>query len=237
MKTLISAIIILSSIIGHAATHTQKERLLGIYEVQDESLFLTLYWLPETSQTVQKFISDNATDPRIWSGFDSVLWNEIPKEKQLNLLVALGAELDQMEEKKLKRFWKRLSDWRLIHSKLTLIATYLNQDMDFVEFAYTDPTLRPGFQWILDNRPPSFDPKHISDTIATGETVSVFPKLVEHLLETPERQRLECYSRLLARLAETKPAEQAGAGQPDTRSEPESAGGEKPQPEAEGRTR
>ena len=237
MKTLIFAIIILSSLVGRAAAHPQKERLMGIYEEQDEKLFFALYWLPETSQTVQKFISDNATNPRIWSGFDSVLWEKIPKEKQMNLIIELGAELDQMEEKKLERFWKRLSDWRLIHSQLTLIATYQNQDMDFVEFAYTDPTLRPGFQWILDKRPPGFDPKHISDTLATGETVSVFPKLVEHLLETPERQRLECFSRLLARIAETKPAEQAGAGQPAPRPESKSEGSEKPQPEAEVRSR
>lgn len=223
MKTFIATVIILSSIVVSGATRTQKDRLMDTYKAQGDDLFFTLYWHPDSSQTFLKHISKREG----WVGFDYDLWKKVTEDEKLSLLEKIGGELD-----------RRHDDWRLIHSQLTLIASFLNQDTDFVEFAFSDPTLRPGFQWIIDKRPSSFDPKHISDTIATGETVSVFPKLVEHLLETPEKQRLECFSRLLAKIAKTKSeAAQVGTGQPATRPDSKSNDSDKPQPEAEERSR
>lgn len=234
MKTFIATLIILSSIVVSGATRTQKARIMDTYKAQGDDLFFTLYWHPDSSQTFLKHISKREG----WVGFDYDLWKKVTEDERLSLLEKIGGELDRMDKKNLESWWKRHDDWRLIHSQLTLIASYLNQDTDFVEFAFSDPTLRPGFQWIIDKRPPSFDPKHISDTIATGETVSIFPKLVEHLLETPEKQRLECFSRLLAKIAKTKSeATQVGTGQPATRPDAKSDDSEKPQPEAEGRSR
>jgi len=98
------------------------------------------------------------------------------------------------------------------------LAGFLDQDERFLDLAFSDPTLRPAFKWIIDRRKSEFDTKHIGSTFSSGEMVVFYPHLVKHLLDTPERERLECFSRLLARIAATKQtkAEQDGAGQPAT---------------------
>ena len=229
---IISAAIFSLAVGAHA--HQQAERLKEAYKAQGDGFFVPLYWLPETRETVVKHIPDHHN----WVEFDFGLWNEIPEDKKLTLLDDLGTKLDGMGGAELDALWKRARDWQRIRTQLSLLAGFLDQDEGFLDLAFTDPTLRPAFQWIIDRRPPNFDTKHVGSTLATGETASFYPHLVEYLLNRPERQRLECFSRLLARIAATKPeAEQVGAGKPATRSESDSEGGDKPQPEAEGRSR
>lgn len=232
MKTLITAFIFLCSIASSASAHPQQKHLMAAYKSQGDDLFIPLYWLPETRQTVLKHIPNHGN----WVGFEVGLWKKIAEDKKMVLLEELGTELDRMEGDKLDVLWKRVSDWQQISSQLALLARFLDQDEGFLDMAYSDPTLRPAFQWIIDRRPSNFDTKHIGSTLASGEIASFYPHLVEHLLNTPERQRLECFSRLLTRIAETKPAEQDGTGQPATRSQSKSEGSDKPQPEAEGRS-
>lgn len=204
MKTLITAFIFLCGIALSASAHPQQKHLMEAYKSQGDDLFIPLYWLPETRQTVLKHIPDHGN----WVGFEVGLWKKIAEDKKMILLEELGTELDRMEGDKLDALWKRVSDWQQISSQLALLARFLDQDEGFLDMAYSDPTLRPAFQWIIDRRPSNFDTKHIGSTLASGETASFYPHLVDHLLNTPERQRLECFSRLLARIAETKPAEQ-----------------------------
>lgn len=229
---IISAAIFSLAVGAHG--HQQAERLKEGYKAQGDGFFVPLYWLPETRETVVKHIPDHDN----WVGFEFGLWKEIPEDKKLTLLDDLGAELDGMDGAELDAFWKRARDWQRISSQLSLLAGFLDQDEGFLDLAFTDPTLRPAFQWIIDRRPPSFDTKHVGSTLATGETASFYPHLIEHLLNTPERQRLECFSRLLARIAATKQeAEQGGAGQPATRPESKSEGNDKPQPDSDGPSR
>ena len=201
MKTITIITAAIFSLAVGAYGHQQVERLKKAYKAQGDGFFVPLYWLPETRQTVVKHIPDHDN----WVGFEFGLWKKIPEDKKLTLLEDLGAELEGMEGAERDALWRRVRDWQLISSQLSLLVGFLDQDEGFLDLAFTDPTLRPAFQWIIDRRPPSFDTKHIGSTLATGETASFYPHLVEHLLNTPERQRLECFSRLLARIAETKP--------------------------------
>jgi hypothetical protein len=233
MKTLITALIFFCGIVWSASAGPQQKQLMAVYKGQGDDLFVPLYWLPETRQTVVKHIPDHNQ----WVGFESGLWKKIAEDKKLVLLDELGTELDRMDGDELDAFWKRVIDWQRISSQLALLAGFLDQDEGFLDLAYSDPITRPAFQWIIDRRPTNFDTKHIGSTLASGETASFYPHLVEHLLNSPERERLECFSRLLARIAETKPAEQAGARQPATAPESKPDGSDKPQPDAEGRSR
>jgi hypothetical protein len=61
------------------------------------------------------------------------------------------------------------------------------------------------------------------------------PETIGILDDDPARQHLK--PRLLSLFEQYKPAEQDGTGQPATRSKSDSEGGDKPQPEAEGRSR
>ena len=208
MKTSIIAILFLSSIVASAAMRPQIERLMAAYETHGDTLYFTLYWHPDSRDIFRECIPASNE----WVGFERSLWKKVPEDKKLALLNELGANLDELEDKELESWWARHDTWRHIHSQVTLLAMFLDQDGDFIELAFADRTLRPGFQWILDKRPPDFDARHIGSTLATGETVSVFPQLVEHLLDTSERQRLECFSRILELIAKTKsnkPAEQS----------------------------
>lgn len=214
--------IILSSILANVEARPQKDRLMDVYKHRGDELFFTLYWHPDSREILRKKIPVSAS----WVGFERGLWGKIPQDEKLALLEELGAELDRMEIEKRKKWWVRHRNWQLIHSQLTLLAEFLGPDADegFVEFAFQDPTLRGGFQWILDRRGPNFDPQHVSATLAQGEAVMVFPRLSEHLLQIPEKKRIECFSRVLARIAERKPAraEQGGEHQSTPRSESKS---------------
>ncbi len=199
-------ITILSCAFGIAEARQQESsRLIEIHESNSNKLYFTLYWHPDSREIFQEKIPSS----KHWVGFETALWRIIPKEKKLALLKELDANLNRMEIKERNEWWARHNDWHNIHTQLSLIATFLRPDTEagFVEFAFQDPTLRPGLQWILDIRGPEFDSKHVGSTLASGEHVRVFPKLVEHLIDIPEKQRLECFSRLLAKIAEGRATE------------------------------
>ena len=217
MKTLITIVFAICISAAYAFAHPQVEHLKEAYKTQGDAFFVPLYWLPETRPTVLKHIPDHQN----WVGFETGYWKNIKEEDKLLLLTELGAELDHLEGDKLNAIWQRIRDWGRISSQLSLLAVFLDQDEGFLDLAFSDPTLRPAFKWIIDRRKPDFDIKYIGSTFASGELASFYPHLIQHLLDTPEKDRLECFSRLLARIAATKPtkAEQDGGGQPATRSE------------------
>ena len=231
MKTLaiISAAIL--SLAASAPGHPQVEHLKQAYKTQGDGFFVPLYWLPETRQTVVKHIPDHQN----WVGFEMGYWKKIAEAEKIVLLEEIGAEFDGMEGDALNRTWQRIRDWDRIGSLLSLLSGFLDQDEGFLDMAFDDPALRPAFKWFTDRRKPDFDTKHIGSSFTSGEMATFYPHLIQHLLDIPERERLLCFSRLLARIATTKTtkAEQADAGQPTTRSESDSEGGDKPQPESE----
>ena len=203
MKRWIVIAAALISTLGMVDARPQKERLMNAYKAEGEKLYYLLYWHPNTEKTFKKHINcDN------WAGFESGYFDEVAEEKRVALLDALGAELDKMDREKQIAWWKQLRDWQHIHEQLTMLAIFMNPDseVEFIEFAFKDPTLRPGFQWILDSRGPNFDPEHVGATLASGERVSVFPNLVQHLITVPEKERLECFGRMFARMAKQRPA-------------------------------
>jgi hypothetical protein len=91
-----------------------------------------------------------------------------------------------------------------ITSQLSLLSAFLDQDEGFLDLAYEDPVLRPAFKWITDRRKADFDTRLIGSTLTSGEMASFYPALTEHLLNTEEQQRLECFARLFALIAKTK---------------------------------
>ncbi|MDA7920223.1 hypothetical protein N9B73_00580 [Verrucomicrobiales bacterium] len=213
----------------------QIEHLNEAYKAQGDGFFVSLYWLPETRQTVVKHIPDHQN----WVGFEMEFWKRINEAEKFALISELSAELDRMDGAELNATWRRIRDWERISSQLSIMAGFLEQDEGFLDMAYTDPAVRPAFKWLTDRRQRDFDTKHSPSSFTSGEMAAFYPHLILHLLDTPERERLMCFSRLFAQIAATKTAkaEQAGAGHPATRSESDSEGDDKPQPESEGRPR
>ncbi len=178
---------------------------MDAFKAQGDEFYFTLYWHPDSCETFRKKIPSSLG----WVGFEYGLWEKVPETEKLALLEELGVELDRMDDEMQSKWWTRHNDWQLMHSQLKLLAMFFGSDAGdeaFIEFAFQDPTLRPGFQWILDSRGPEFDPKHVASTLAAGETVNVFPRLTSHLMNVSEKHRLECFSRMLAKIAEKKPA-------------------------------
>ena len=218
MKTPVTILFSIWSLAACAFGHPQVEHLKEAYKAQGDDFFVPLYWLPETRQIVLKHIPDHQN----WVGFESGYWKEINEEDKLVLIGELGAEFDRMDEDKLKSSWQRIRDWERISTQLSLVAGFLDQDEGFFDLAFSDPTLRPAFKWLINRRKPDFDTKHIGSSFTSGEMATFYPHLIQHLLDTPEKERLECFSRLLARIAVTKTtkAEQEdGRGQPAIRPE------------------
>ena len=207
MKTLVTILLSILGLATYAFAHPQVEHLKESYKAQGDDFFVPLYWLPETRRIVLKHIPDHEN----WVGFETGYWKKIKEEDKLLLLTELGTELDRLDSDKLEQSWRRIRDWGRISSQLSLLAVFLDQDEGFLDLAFSDPTLRPAFKWIIDRRKPDFDTKYIGATFASGELAAFYPHLIQHLLNTPEKERLECFSRLLARIAATKTtkAEQA----------------------------
>lgn len=200
MKTLLAATLSVLIATLSASAHPQTKHLAEAYKAQGDSLFVPLYWLPESRDVVLKHIPNHQN----WVGFEMGLWKELKETEKLAALEELGTELDRLEGPKLDATWNRIRDWQSIGSQLSLLAGFLDSDEGFLGLAYNDPVLRPAFEWVTDRRKADFDTKHIGSTLSSGETASFYPVLIEHLLNTAEQQRLECFSRLFARIAETK---------------------------------
>jgi len=180
--------------------HPQYDHLKEAYKAQGDDLFIPLYWLPETSRVVRKHIPDHQN----WVGFESGLWKKIDEAKKDEILKEIGVLLEEMEGSKLNETWIRMRDWRSIQIQLSLMSGYLDGTEAFLDLAYKDQLLRPAFKWIIDKRPANFDTKHVGSTFASGELATFYPFLIQHLVDTPKQQRLECYARLLAEIAKTK---------------------------------
>ena len=217
MKTLVTILFSILSLAASALAHPQIEHLKEAYKTQGDSFFVPLYWLPETRQNVLKHIPDHQN----WVGFETACWKKIKEEDKLVLLAELGAELDHLEGDKLNTIWRRIRDWGAISSQLSLLAGFLDQDEGFLDMAFSDPALRPAFKWLIDRRKPDFDTTYIGSSFTSGEMATFYPHLIQHLLDTPEKERLECFSRLFTHIAATKSTntEQDGGGQPATRPE------------------
>jgi hypothetical protein len=208
MKTLMTIVIAIWSSAAFAIAHPQVEHLKEAYKSQGDVFFVPLYWLPETRQTVLKHIPDHQN----WVGFESKHWKELTEETKLKLIDELGTEFERFDGPKVNATWNRIRDWQQITSQLSLLSAFLDQDEGFLDMAYNDPVLRPAFKWITDRRKADFDTKFIGSTLTSGEMISFYPVLTEHLLNTTEQQRLECFSRLLAKIAKAKaPKAEQGA--------------------------
>ncbi len=215
MKTFLAATMSVIITTLSVRANPQSQHLTEAYKARGDSLFVTLYWLPETRGFVLKRIPNHQD----WVGFEAGRWKEVKEGEKLAALEELGAEFDRFDGTKLDATWKRIRDWQSLSSQLSLLTTFFDSSEGFLDLAHHDPVLRPAFQWILDRRQADFDTKHIGSTLSSGETASFYPVLVEHLLNTPEQQRLECFSRLFARIAETKSAK-AGHAAPSAGDKP-----------------
>ena len=215
MKSIAIISVAIFSLAASAFGHPQSEHLKEAYKAQGDRVFVPLYWLPETRQTVVKHIPDHQN----WVGFEMGYWKKINEADKLALINELGSELDRMDGDTLNGTWQRIRDWERISSQLSLLSGFLDQDEGFLDMAFSDPALRPAFKWITDRRKPDFDTKDIGSTFASGEVATFYPHLIQHLIDTPEHERLMCFSRLFAKIAATKgtKAEQDGGGQPATR--------------------
>lgn len=212
MKTLATMFFSIWSLAACAFAHPQFDHLKEAYKAEGDAFFVPLYWLPETRQTVLKHIPDHQN----WVGFEKGYWKKLDEGAKLRLLEELGTEFERLDGPKLNATWNRIRDWQQITSQLSLLSAFLNQDEGFLDLAYEDPVLRPAFKWITDRRKADFDTKLIGSTLTSGEMASFYPALTEHLLNTEEQQRLECFARLFALIAKTKApkAEQDADGNP-----------------------
>ena len=200
MRTLVTICIAVLSFAANALGHPQVEHLKEAYKAQGDGFFVPLYWLPETRQTVVKHIPNHQN----WVGFEMEYWKKINEADKLALINELGAELDRMDGNALNGTWQRIRDWERISSQLSLLSGFLDQDEGFLDMAFGDPALRPAFKWLTDRRKPGFDTTHIGSAFTSGEMATFYPHLIQHLIDTPERERLMCFSRLFSQIAATK---------------------------------
>lgn len=182
-----------------------KRELINIYNRQGSELFYTFYYHPNT-----RLIFNDHINCAQWGYFCDVYFDEVPEEERLSLLEALSAQLDKMENGEYRAWWEQLKDWQRIHKQLKLIASFAHSYSDtyFINFFFEDPTLRTGLQWILHSRPTltEFNAEIASSTLSSAESTEVYPRLVHHLFTVPEKERLECFARMYARMAQQQPA-------------------------------
>ena len=233
MKLPVATLLVLLCLTRGVSAHSQVEHLKESYKAQGDAFFVPLYWLPETHPTMLRHFPPLES----WVDFEHGLWKEIAESDKLKLMEELGLEFDRMESPRLEATWARIRDWQSVSTQLSLLVTFLDSEEGFLDLAYAEPILQPAFKWILDQRAPGFDPKYLGSTLSSGQYPTFRAKLVVHLLNTPDQQRMECFSRLFARIAESKSKTEAqgGGDQPAGRSKSKPEGHDKPQPESEGR--
>lgn len=204
MKNFTVAVSILLGLAAGLCARPQGDMLQQLYQREGDEIFVPLYWLPETRETVVKHIPDHD----YWVGFEPALWERLTEEQKKVLMIELGDQFDKMDGAKLDATWKRMRNWQALSSQIGLLTRFSDNQEGFLELAYRDPTLTPAFTWILTRRPANFDPQHIGSTFSSGEMAAFIPHLIQHLLDTPEKERYECFSRLFAAIAQTTEAEQ-----------------------------
>ncbi|SKB03561.1 hypothetical protein SAMN02745166_03843 [Prosthecobacter debontii] len=202
MKKLTTALLLLLSSMVSLQAKPQIERLKTYYEVQGDALFVPLYWLPETRETVRQHIPDHEQ----WVGFEKDRWQKIEDEVKQQTLQELGQTLDAMSPSQLQATWRRIGEWQRISTQLNLLIVAMHSQEAFLTMGYHDALLRPAYDWVKKRRPAAFDLEVVGagDTLATGEVAAFMAVLTEHLLDCLEKDRLLCYSRLFATIAETK---------------------------------
>lgn len=57
-----------------------------VYQAEGDAFFVPLYGLPETRETVVKYIPDHQN----WAGFEKESWSKIPEAEKLSVLGELG---------------------------------------------------------------------------------------------------------------------------------------------------
>lgn len=208
MKNNIYTILVFLMMVMPALAHPQAKHLKEAYKSQGDAFFAPLYWLPETRDIVRTHIPNHED----WVGFEADLWKKFKEEEKLQILEALGKEFERMESAKLEATWKRIRDWQSIRLQLSVMANFLDSEEAFLNLAYRDPVLRPAFKHAIDKRPANFDASHIGESLSSGEMAQFYPILTEYLLDVPEARRYECFSRLFARIAQSKTGKEEQAG-------------------------
>ena len=190
-----------------AEAEGQFQHLTQLHASTGDSVFVALYGLPESRPIVIKHIvNDPGSD-----GFEVGFWRAREEAEKAALLEKIGVEFDRLERAGRREPLKRVADWQRISSQLKLMEDFLGQHEGFLDLAYADPVLRPAFQWILDQRSPAFDPKNIGGTFSAAQVGPFHAELVKTLLDTPHQPRMECFSRLFARIARSAPATEEAA--------------------------
>lgn len=203
MKNFTVAVLILLGLAAGLCARPQGDMLQQLHQREGDEILVPHYWLPETRETVVKHIPDHDH----WVGFEPALWEKVTEEQKKVLMIELGDQFDKMEGAKLDATWKRVRNWQALSSQIGLLTRFSDNQEGFLELAYRDPTLTQAFTWILTRRPANFDPQHIGSTFSSGEMDAFVPHLIEHLLNTPEKERYECFSRLFAAIAKITEAE------------------------------
>lgn len=180
-----------------AGAQHQVERLKQIYSASGDSIFVALYCLPESKDIVIQHLRD---DPSL-EGFEIGFWGARPEEENLILLEEIAVAIDREKGAMRNDFSQRIIDWIRISSQLDLMKEFIDGHERFLDQAYADPLLQPAFKWILDQRNPDFDPKFIGGTFSSAQMKPFHAELVKTLLDTPHRERMECFSRLFASIA------------------------------------
>lgn len=221
MKTLIPILSLLFGVSMSAVADSQTEQLKKKYEAEGDRFLISLFWLPETREAVFKHIPN---DPSFYGCRN---WNSVAEEKKLAVLDEVGAQFGLMDAEEQKLTWQRITDWRDIMAQLCLLDAFCDKGIEsFLNLAALDPILYPEFKDQLDARGPDFEPGCIGDSLPSAILCVMHPRLTLRLLNTPEEERLMCFSRFFARIADTKnnQAEQGGADQRPTPTEPKSEG-------------
>ncbi|RYD27103.1 MAG: hypothetical protein EOP87_21695, partial [Verrucomicrobiaceae bacterium] len=203
MKSFLKSVLFpLAALMSPLHAETQVERLKLAYDFEGDSFFIPLYWIPETREFIVKQIPDHDR----WVGFEMEHWRKLGAEKKQAALQEIGARFETLDPEQRHAQWKRIRLWKELSRQVNLLIGFLNEEEAFHDLAFGDPLLRPAFNGILTRRSDNFDPKHLGGSLSSGEVTGLHPILIGILMDSGEKERMECFSRLFARIAEKKKA-------------------------------
>ena len=179
---------------------SETEKLKNAYEKHENSFVEALFFLPETSDKVSKLLIKEGG----WVGFETGIWNSMPKNEKAVFFEELGKEFEEFDTKKKDHVWKQIRKWQLLSAQLILIQGYAVDCEAFVDICYKDPMLAPSFEAFLKTRSKDFPTNLIGSSISSARVYTFIPHLVNYMIGFSEDQQLACFSRIIANISAIK---------------------------------
>ena len=124
--------------------------------------------------------------------------------KRLGIVADLENKLNQMDGATHKATLQRIRDWPQLKNQISSLIGLEGVER-FLTIAFEDPFLKPVFDSYVKRmdalKPGMFEEIDIGEHLSSALTAYYPNIIVLRLLDSPEKERLECISRLYAKFA------------------------------------